>query len=125
MRKSKRDSKYPMDWPKISKRTKEEAGWRCIRCNTPDSPGHVLTVHHLDMDRSNCLWWNLAALCQQCHLHIQAKIVMERIWFLPHSEWFKPYVAGYTAHRLGLEDNREYVMANLNELLAKCNGSEA
>jgi hypothetical protein len=77
------------------------------------------------MDPANCRWWNLVALCQQCHLHIQAKIVMERIWFLPHSEWFKPYVAGYTAHRLGLDDSKEYVMANLTELLDKCNGSEA
>lgn len=57
----------------------------------------ILTVHHLDGDKANCRWWNLAALCQRCHLEIQAKVVMERVYPFPHSEWFKPYVAGYYA----------------------------
>jgi hypothetical protein len=122
VRKSKSGSHYPPNWPEISKRVKMEAGNCCIRCNIPDGPGRVLTVHHLDMDRGNCCWWNLAALCQQCHLHIQAKVVMERIWFLPHSDWFKPYVAGYTAHRLGLDESKEYVMQHLNELLEEAIG---
>lgn len=124
MRRSKPGSQYPANWAKISRKVKEEAGWRCIRCKIQDQPGHVLTVHHLDMDRANINWWNLAALCQQCHLQIQAKIVMERIWFLPHSEWFKPFVAGYTAHRLGLPHDREYVMAHLEELLKDASGIE-
>ncbi len=56
------------------------------------------TTHHLDGQKGNCNWWNLAALCQRCHLHIQAKVVMERVWMFDHSEWFKPYVAGYYAY---------------------------
>ncbi len=57
----------------------------------------VLTVHHLDGDKANCRWWNLATLCQRCHLEIQAKVVMERVYVHEHSEWFKPHAAGYYA----------------------------
>ena len=42
----------------------------CEGCGIGNGKGHVLTVHHLDMNPSNCEWWNLAALCQQCHLKI-------------------------------------------------------
>lgn len=34
----------------------------------------ILTVHHLDGDKLNCRWWNLAALCQRCHLSIQGRV---------------------------------------------------
>ena len=37
--------------------------------------GHVLTVHHLDGDKANCTIGNLVALCQKCHLRIQAAYV--------------------------------------------------
>lgn len=117
MRRSKRGSEYPENWPEIAKRVKEEAGWKCVRCGIPHQPGHVLTVHHLDMNPANCAWHNLAALCQQCHLTIQGKVIMERVWMFEHSEWFKPFVGGYTAHLRGLPEDREYVMAHLDELL--------
>ena len=29
---------YPAEWPQISKRTKDEADWRCMRCIHPFSP---------------------------------------------------------------------------------------
>ncbi len=111
---------YPPDWKEIARRVKDEAGWKCVRCgHTHDRlTGHVLTVHHLDLDPSNCRWWNLAALCQKCHLHIQAKVIMERIWFLPHTAWSKPYVAGYYAFHHGLSDEREYVLQHIEELLS-------
>lgn len=91
---------YPENWTEIANRVKDEAGWKCIRCGHPHDreSGHVLTVHHLDLNPANCRWWNLTALCQRCHLHIQAKVIMERTWFLEHSEWFKPYVAGFYAY---------------------------
>ena len=79
----------------------------------------VLTVHHLDGDKGNSAWWNLAALCQVCHLQIQGKVTMEQIYALEHSEWFKPYVAGYYAKTY--QDRhltREEVMAELDELLS-------
>jgi hypothetical protein len=79
----------------------------------------ILTVHHLDGDKPNCRWWNLAALCQRCHLTIQGRVKMHRPWMLDHSEWFKPYVAGYYAFsKLGEELTREQVTERMNELLA-------
>jgi len=111
---------YPPDWQEISKRVKEDAGWKCIRCGHPDDreSGHMLTVHHLDMNPGNCAWWNLAALCQKCHLRIQAKVIMERPWLLEHSEWFKPFVAGYYASQLGLPTDREFVREHMNRIIA-------
>lgn len=116
MRRS-RGGDYPDNWPEIATACKEAAGWKCIRCGIANQPGHVLTVHHLDMNPSNCEWWNLAALCQQCHLHIQGKVVMSQPYIFEHSEWFRPYVAGYEANRHNLPADRDYVMTHLNELL--------
>jgi hypothetical protein len=78
----------------------------------------VLTVHHLDGDKSNCRWWNLLALCQVCHLYIQGKVIPERPWILEHSEWFKPYVAGFYAwYHASAEPTREQVEADLDSWL--------
>lgn len=111
---------YPSDWKEIAKRVKDEAGWKCVRCGHAHDPktGYSLTVHHLDISPANCEWWNLAPLCQRCHLQIQAKVVMERPWMLPHSEWFKPYVAGYYAKQHGQPTERDYVLAHVDELIA-------
>lgn len=80
----------------------------------------VLTVHHLDGDKSNLAWWNLVALCQVCHLIIQAKVDLHRPWSMfEHSEWFKPYAAGWYAHRyLGQDLTRQETLDRLDELLA-------
>ena len=66
---------YPPDWPEIAQRVKARAGWCCEHCGHPHDPssGHTLTVHHLDGDPSNCADDNLVALCQRCHLHVQAR----------------------------------------------------
>lgn len=113
---------YPVDWPEISQRVKAAAGWSCIRCGHPHdvASSHVLTVHHLDMDKANCRWWNLLALCQRCHLSVQARVVLERQYMFGHSSWFAPYVAGYYARAcLGVDEMpREQVEARLDELLA-------
>lgn len=110
---------YPADWPAIAKRVKDDANWCCVRCGHAHEPkaGYTLTVHHLDNNKSNTKWYNLAALCQKCHLQIQSKVVMERTWFLPHSEWFKPFVAGYYAAVHGLPSDQESVMARVDELI--------
>jgi hypothetical protein len=102
---------YPANWFEIAEKVKAEAGWKCIRCGHPHEPatGYCLTVHHLDYDPSNNIWWNLLALCQRCHLHIGAKVVVEQEWMFEHSAWFKPYVAGYYARLLGLPEDREAV----------------
>jgi len=111
---------YPEDWPEIAERVKAEAGRKCVRCRWGNDArtGHVLTVHHLDGDKANCAWFNLIALCQRCHLRIQGRVKMNRTWLFEHSDWFKPYVAGYQAHRFGLKEDRAWVMANLEALLA-------
>jgi hypothetical protein len=86
----------------------------------------ILTVHHLtgswgnhQIAKRDCRWWNLASLCQKCHLLIQGKVRMERRWLYPHAEWFQPYVAGYYATAyLGEDLDRDQTMGRLEELLA-------
>lgn len=79
----------------------------------------ILTVHHLDGDKSNCEWWNLLSLCQRCHLQIQTRLNPELPYFLEHSDWFKPYAAGFYAKKYeGVNLTREQVAARLDELLA-------
>lgn len=114
-------NEYPPDWPETAARVKAEAGNRCIRCQHPHDPaaGYCLTVHHLDGDKANGAWWNLLALCQRCHLKVQARVLPERPWFLEHSEWFKPYAAGFYASYYGeLTITREEAEADLDRFLA-------
>ncbi len=109
-RKSPIGSKYPDDWNEIAKAVKDEAEWKCVRCHHPHNPleGYTLTVHHLDINPNNCAWWNIPALCQRCHLSIQSKVVMERLYMFDHSTWFKPYLAGYYAKQIGWIDTMDY-----------------
>ncbi len=91
---------YPANWPEIAGRIKQAAGWRCERCKHPHdvTTGHVLTVHHLDGQKANFADWNLAALCQRCHLAIQGRVKMDQGFFdsiLPVSDWFLPHWKGY------------------------------
>jgi len=88
------------------RRKADAAGWRCERCQHPNdlASGHVLTVHHLDGNKYNCADWNLAALCQRCHLTIQARVRMEQGSFgeiLAVSAWFKPHLEGYLRAKAG------------------------
>lgn len=78
----------------------------------------VLTIHHFDGDKSNNAWWNLLALDQRCHLQIQNKVIPQIPYFFEHSEWLRPYVAGFYARKyLGEDLTREQVMERLEELL--------
>lgn len=91
---------YPDDWREIALRIKEMAGWVCERCAAPHNvhTNHVLTVHHLDGDKGNCEDWNLAALCQRCHLTVQGRVKMDQMFMaeiLDVSEWFRPHLEGY------------------------------
>ena len=95
---------YPSDWKDIAKRVKDAAEWKCERCKKPHSVegAFVLTVHHLDGDKSNCADWNLAALCQRCHLAIQGRVKMDQLFMveiLDVSEWFKPHLEGYLSSK--------------------------
>jgi 5-methylcytosine-specific restriction endonuclease McrA len=114
-------SAYPDDWKLIAERVKDEAGWCCVRCSAPHSREgwRILTVHHLDGDKGNCRWWNLAALCQRCHLTVQGRVQMDQAYWFPHSPWFRPYVAGYYAFTvLGRDLTREEVDACTDYLLS-------
>lgn len=113
-------STYPADWKAIATAIKEASNWCCVRCGHAHEPetGYTLTVHHLDLSPANCEWWNLAPLCQRCHLTIQARVVMERVWMFEHSAWFKPYVAGYYAAQHELSTDRAWVEANQEALIA-------
>jgi len=94
---------YPPEWKNktIQKRIRKIAGYRCEHCGMEFIKGStkaktartqkgkpiILTIHHLDGYPPNCTWRNLIAVCQGCHLHIQA------LWkpgeFLP-KQWEQP-----------------------------------
>jgi hypothetical protein len=79
----------------------------------------ILTVHHLDGQKDNDAWWNTLPLCQRCHLAVQTKVDPNTPYFLEHSEWFKPYVAGFYAFKYeGKMITREEAENRLDELLA-------
>ena len=111
---------YPHNWTEIANTVKLEADWCCVRCGHEHDPasGYCLTVHHLDRNPANNAWWNLAALCQRCHLHVQGRVRMPQYWMFDHSDWFKPYVAGYYAHIHGHPEDRDWVEEHIEFLLS-------
>lgn len=120
-------SDYPPEWPAVARAVKDAAGWRCVRCGHDHDPpaGYCLTVHHLDGVKANLAWWNLSALCQRCHLHIQGKVQMRRVWMFAHSEWFRPHAAGFYARLYGLPDSRPYVLNHADALIEVGQGRRA
>lgn len=93
-------NEYPANWAEIARDLKDRQDWKCERCGQDHNfeTGYVLTVHHLDGNKANCKDWNLAVLCQRCHLKIQGRVKMDQNFFeaiLPVSEWFKPHLEGY------------------------------
>lgn len=136
---------YPPEWPQVSYAVKVASDWRCIRCLHLDprrgrqwfglpvsndcddrcrhrgEPGKMraLTVHHLDGNKANLCWWNLLALCQACHLSVQARVLPERPWLWEHADWFRPYVAGFYAAYYGhVFLSCDETVARIDELLA-------
>ena len=123
-----KDKGYPENWPQVSEDVKDRAGWRCVRCGHkhstlknpepcdehcdltkhpetyelfPKQRQRVLTVHHMDGRVNNLAHWNLAALCQVCHLIIQGvtqcrlDIFYYREDFIESEAWIKPFVKGW------------------------------
>ena len=110
---------YAENGKEIRRAVREAAGNKCIRCASPSVPGRILTTHHFDGNKANDQWWNLMALCQVCHLQVQGKVDPEVPYFLEHSDWIKPYVAGFYAHKYeGRDITKKEVMERLDELLA-------
>lgn len=111
---------YPDNWADIAAVIKDLAKWRCVRCNTKHRPKRYLTVHHLIPAKQIpwlTVWWNLPAMCQSCHLKVENKIKMFQPWMFEHSEWFKPYVAGFYAWCNELPYDRESVAKRQREYL--------
>lgn len=87
--------------------------------NEIEAHWRILTVHHLTGVKADLRWWNLTALCQRCHLTIQGRVQMERVWPWEHSEWFRPYAAGWYAFAYLDEDiARDEATARMDELLS-------
>jgi hypothetical protein len=130
---------YATDWPRISMATRDEAGWRCVRCGHPfdrvtgrplacddrcdprrcrakriaDRGGaHNYGVHHFDGDKANNAWWNRLALCNSCHLYVQGSVIPERAFMFHHSTWLLAYVCGYYAHAKGVAITRAQAEAH-------------
>lgn len=94
---------YPPNWLTIAYNVKQRNYWRCERCyhKHDSSINHTLIVHHLDGNRENNEPWNLAALCQRCHLHIQQfglealLLVYDSPGIFGNNEpWLKSHIAG-------------------------------
>ncbi|MCT7975897.1 HNH endonuclease [Laspinema olomoucense] len=75
-------SRYSKDWQQIALTIKDQAGWRCSKCNRQclhpgDPTKHLtkserakitLTVHHHNRMPEDNRPENLIALCTSCHL---------------------------------------------------------
>lgn len=97
----------------------QSAGVLCAKGYTIEAQWRILTVHHLDGNKANDAWWNTLALCQRCHLTIQCRVDPNTPFFFEHSEWAKPYIAGFYAWKYeGRLITREEAMERMDELLA-------
>lgn len=87
---------YPADWKAIAQRVKDDANWRCVRCGHDHDPsrGRCLTVHHFNGDKARCERWNLMALCQACHLSVQARVDPANGLMFEPAPWCIPYIVG-------------------------------
>jgi 5-methylcytosine-specific restriction endonuclease McrA len=65
---------YDPEWKKIRAEILLRADGRCELCNAENYKPHwktkskvVLTIAHIDQDKTNNKRYNLLALCQRCH----------------------------------------------------------
>jgi len=70
-------SEYPDNWKEIRKEILERADNKCELCGAENYKKHwktgskvILTIAHIDQDKTNNNKYNLLALCQRCHLKI-------------------------------------------------------
>lgn len=80
---------YPAEWPQRALEIKDDANWECENCGHLHDPsaGRTLTVHHINMVKSDLSYQNLVALCQACHLRIQQTFNPHQTTFLPLPQW--------------------------------------
>lgn len=112
--------RYPHNWTEIATAAKADAMFQCEKCGVPHDPdkstGNVLTVHHLDHNPDNNEWWNLAALCQRCHMGIHGKSMNILDYLEMAAEpWFGVHLAGMLAWlALGRTIPKEEAMRDLD-----------
>lgn len=68
-------NQYHPKWTLIRRLILNRSSYRCECCGANQREEHpitgsivYLTIAHLDRNRNNNQFWNLAALCQRCHL---------------------------------------------------------
>jgi len=68
---------YPDNWEWLSRQVRKRNDGKCELCDAENGKPHwktgskvVLTVHHIDSDKSNNSEINLISLCQRCHLRL-------------------------------------------------------
>ena len=107
---------YPKQWDEIARRIKEKAGWRCERCGHPHDPpaGYTLTVAHLDPSYGHQRW-NLAALCQRCHLLLEHRFAFRQGYLFDHNDWFLRHLRGWMQWRENRRACRVTVMLCVND----------
>lgn len=96
-------TEYPKDWDDIATYIKVLAKRHCEHCGHVDNLAtrHTLTTHHLDMVKSNCLYTNLVALCQRCHLYVQSCYVVNQGWLF--DDFIPPWVKKRHLHHLVIQ----------------------
>lgn len=101
---------YPQDWDDIATYIKVLAKRHCEHCGHLDdlATRHTLTVHHLDMIKSNCLYTNLVALCQRCHLYVQSCYVVNQGWLF--DDFIPPWVKCRHLHHLVVKRGDPYTL---------------
>ncbi len=96
----------------------DDAGPLLVMSVERQAAWRILTVHHLNERKHDLRWWNLAALCQRCHLTIQRRVTMEVSYPWEHTPWFRPHAAAWYALRyLGEHLTHTETIARLDELL--------
>lgn len=71
--------KYPKNWEQLRSKILKRAENACELCGAMNYAPHwrtrkkvILTVHHINFDISDNRSCNLLALCQRCHLKLDA-----------------------------------------------------
>lgn len=81
-RKNNHTGEYAPNWPQIAAEIKKKGNYTCERCKIVfrvsdemvfHGRGYSLGVYHLDHNKSNNLRWNLACLCNRCHLSLESE----------------------------------------------------
>jgi len=94
---------YPPNWKEISDQVKADNDYKCENCKHTRDPiiGRSIGTHHLDRDKSNSERWNLACLCNGCHLVVE-QLDIEVLLLIYQSPgifgdnwpWLAPHIPG-------------------------------